>query len=139
MTTPLEIGIADAVAVIDEHRCIGCALCLQACPVDAIVGAAKLMHTVISSSCIGCELCLAPCPVDCIAMRQVGPRDALAREAALAEAERRHVRRNARLERVRDEKSARAAAQREEAAGRKKREAIAKAVERARERLGLRK
>lgn len=55
-------------AVIDEARCIGCRKCLDVCPVDAIVGAAKLMHTVIASDCTGCELCLAPCPVDCIAM-----------------------------------------------------------------------
>lgn len=54
------------VVVIDEQRCIGCTLCIQACPVDAIVGAAKLMHTVIESECTGCDLCLPPCPVDCI-------------------------------------------------------------------------
>lgn len=53
-------------ALIDETRCIGCTLCIQACPVDAIVGAAKLMHTVIAVECTGCELCLPPCPVDCI-------------------------------------------------------------------------
>jgi electron transport complex protein RnfB len=52
--------------VIDEAHCIGCTLCIQACPVDAIVGAAKLMHTVIASECTGCDLCLPPCPVDCI-------------------------------------------------------------------------
>jgi Na+-translocating ferredoxin:NAD+ oxidoreductase subunit B len=58
----------DAVALIDESRCIGCTLCIDACPVDAIVGAAQLMHTVVESWCIGCKLCVPPCPVDCIAM-----------------------------------------------------------------------
>src|SRR5207253_2883561 len=59
------------VAVIDEETCIGCTKCIQACPVDAIVGASKLMHTVIASWCTGCELCIPPCPVDCIAMSDV--------------------------------------------------------------------
>ncbi|HLR30511.1 MAG TPA: RnfABCDGE type electron transport complex subunit B [Paenalcaligenes sp.] len=57
------------VAVIDEAHCIGCTLCIQACPVDAIIGANKLMHTIIPDYCTGCELCVAPCPVDCIEMR----------------------------------------------------------------------
>jgi len=57
-----------SVAVIDEQTCIGCTLCIQACPVDAIVGAAKQMHTVAETLCTGCELCIAPCPVDCITM-----------------------------------------------------------------------
>ncbi len=57
-----------AVAVIDEAVCIGCTLCIQACPVDAILGAAKQMHTVIEAECTGCDLCLPPCPVDCIEM-----------------------------------------------------------------------
>ncbi len=56
------------VAVIDEQACIGCARCLPPCPVDAIVGAQKQMHTVIDAWCTGCELCVAPCPVDCIRM-----------------------------------------------------------------------
>lgn len=56
-------------AVIDESLCIGCTLCIQACPVDAILGAAKQMHTVISDECTGCELCLPPCPVECIHMQ----------------------------------------------------------------------
>lgn len=55
-------------AIIDEQVCIGCTLCIQACPVDAILGAAKQMHTVIEDECTGCELCLPPCPVDCIDM-----------------------------------------------------------------------
>ncbi|OUD16212.1 electron transport complex subunit RsxB [Thioflexithrix psekupsensis] len=59
------------VAVIDEQTCIGCTLCIQACPVDAILGMAKQMHTVIASECTGCELCIAPCPVDCISMISV--------------------------------------------------------------------
>lgn len=57
-----------SLAVIDENICIGCTLCIQACPVDAILGAAKQMHTVIAAECTGCELCVAPCPVDCISM-----------------------------------------------------------------------
>ncbi|MFI4940520.1 MAG: electron transport complex subunit RsxB [Burkholderiales bacterium] len=61
------------VAVIDEALCIGCTLCIQACPVDAIVGAAKQMHTVLAGLCTGCDLCVAPCPVDCIAMVDVTP------------------------------------------------------------------
>jgi electron transport complex protein RnfB len=61
------------VAVIDERLCIGCTLCIQACPVDAIVGAAKMMHTVLAADCTGCDLCLPPCPMDCIAMVPVDP------------------------------------------------------------------
>lgn len=59
------------VAVIDEQLCIGCTLCFQACPVDAIAGAAKQMHTVIASECTGCELCVEPCPVNCIHMEPI--------------------------------------------------------------------
>lgn len=84
------------VALIDEAACIGCAKCIDACPVDAIVGASKHMHTVLASWCTGCELCLPPCPVDCIALvaspalpapelsreRHAGRLARLAREAA---------------------------------------------------------
>ena len=59
------------VAVIIEPLCIGCTLCIQACPVDAILGAAKQMHTVITDECTGCELCVSPCPVDCIDMVEI--------------------------------------------------------------------
>ncbi len=61
------------VALIVEDDCIGCTKCIQACPVDAIIGASKLMHTVIAPLCTGCELCLPPCPVDCIVMQPVTP------------------------------------------------------------------
>jgi electron transport complex protein RnfB len=64
---PLELpAVPPQIALIREAECIGCTKCIQACPVDAIVGAAKLMHTVITAECTGCELCVAPCPVDCI-------------------------------------------------------------------------
>jgi len=69
------------VAWIDEARCIGCARCLAPCPVDAIVGAQKYMHTVLTERCTGCELCLPPCPVDCIEMRPAAP--AAAQQAAM--------------------------------------------------------
>ncbi|MFN9749014.1 MAG: electron transport complex subunit RsxB [Burkholderiales bacterium] len=62
-----------SVAIIDENGCIGCTLCIQACPVDSIIGAPKAMHTVIESSCTGCELCLPACPVDCISLESVTP------------------------------------------------------------------
>ncbi len=58
------------VAVINEESCIGCVKCIKACPVDAIIGAARQMHTVIEQACTGCELCLPPCPVNCISLVQ---------------------------------------------------------------------
>ncbi len=63
-----EEAAAPSVAFIHEEDCIGCTKCIQACPVDAILGAAKQMHTVITSECTGCDLCVEPCPVDCIEM-----------------------------------------------------------------------
>jgi len=70
------------VARIDESRCIGCTLCIQACPVDAIVGGSKRMHTVLAADCTGCDLCLPPCPMDCIEMIPVQPMRAWTRADA---------------------------------------------------------
>jgi len=72
---PVALAVEEkppAVAVIEEQTCIGCTLCLQACPVDAIVGAPKQLHGIIAAECTGCELCLPPCPVECIHMVPVG-------------------------------------------------------------------
>ncbi|WP_186308691.1 electron transport complex subunit RsxB [Paraburkholderia sp. BCC1885] len=102
-------------AVIDESLCIGCTLCMQACPVDAILGAPKQMHTVIEALCTGCDLCVAPCPVDCIAMLPVtgaatGWEAWTAAQANAARAH--HDRREARLARERNAAEARVAARR---------------------------
>ncbi|MGE8066124.1 electron transport complex subunit RsxB [Pseudomonas sp. NPDC089569] len=108
------------IAYIREAECIGCTKCIQACPVDAIVGAAKLMHTVIVDECTGCDLCVAPCPVDCIEMRPLpiatvvpvvgglafSLEDQRARAAKRNHARRRYEQRNARLLREEQQKSA---------------------------------
>jgi electron transport complex protein RnfB len=98
-----------AVALIDETRCIGCTLCIQACPVDAIVGAAKCMHTVVAELCTGCDLCLAPCPVDCIAMLPLPEAQAPWTRAMADAARARFQFRNLRLERERAERAERLA------------------------------
>ena len=136
-TKPLDPSCGQAgppqVAVIREEHCIGCTLCIQACPVDAIVGAARLMHTVITEACTGCELCVPPCPVDCIDMRDaVAPK---ARRAAAEDARRRFLARNRRLQRERDENAHKLAARRAAQAEKKKRETVARVLERARLRL----
>ena len=87
-------------AVIREAECIGCTRCIEACPVDAIVGAAGLMHTVLVDACTGCDLCRAPCPVDCIDLAEHPAQTSAAGEAQrhLAKAAKaRHAQRRARL------------------------------------------
>jgi len=133
------------VALIDERACIGCTLCIQACPVDAIAGANGLMHTVIAAECTGCALCLAPCPVDCIVL-EPAPWTAIDRltgehrRAKHRASARFHARRD-RLERLRREQlermAARAAARRSEtdAAAERKRAIVEAAIRRARTRL----
>lgn len=126
-----------SLAVIDEKRCIGCALCIKACPVDAIVGAATYMHTVIADRCTGCELCLAPCPVDCIAMLATGvvagPHE---QRAAAQRARRRFEARERRLERERAMAEKNAA---HKAAASRKRRMVQRAIENARQRLAPRR
>src|SRR5262245_428181 len=122
------------VARIDEARCIGCTLCIAACPVDAIIGAPKQMHAVIESLCTGCDLCLPPCPVDCIDM--VPAADPAWDEARANAARYRYERRLARLARA---KALRAAARTQRGAGPRhgpeaRRAAIDAALERARAR-----
>jgi electron transport complex protein RnfB len=121
------------VAVIDEQACIGCTLCIEACPVDAIVGAAQLMHTVIAAECTGCKLCLPPCPVDCITMTDTG--EAWTHEDRLRRASQYRRRHGARTERLERERAARLAAGRDKAGGRKKQATIERVMQRARDRL----
>jgi len=117
-------------AVIDEARCIGCTLCIQACPLDAIVGAAKLMHTVVTELCTGCDLCVPPCPVDCIDMVPAKDADAAWDRQRADAARRRYERREARLAREREERTLRV--ERAEPQAEKKRAVIAQAIARAR-------
>ena len=131
---PLEgLQKPPAVARIDEPVCIGCTLCIRACPVDAIAGAVNVMHTVIAAECSGCELCLPVCPVDCIAMIDAGtgPEPIDSRERA-QHYKQRFIAREKRLERERKERAAVSAAG---VAEQQKRAAIARVMQRARQRL----
>ena len=125
------------VALIDEARCIGCTLCIQACPVDAIVGAPKQMHTVVTALCSGCDLCVAPCPVDCIDMIAATGADAIWDRVRAGAARERFEQRNLRLGRERRQRSKRLAqralkGKRSDPQAQKKRAVIQAAIERAR-------
>jgi len=97
------------IAVIDEVVCIGCTRCILACPVDAILGATKLMHSVIADECTGCELCIPPCPVDCIVMVPAAVESVEEKPARAELGRRRHQFRLQRLVRDRDERTQRQA------------------------------
>ena len=124
---------APAVAVIEEALCIGCTLCIQACPVDAIVGAAKLMHTVIAAECTGCKLCIPPCPVDCISMMDTG--ESAGQEERSRRAPRFRSRYLARTARLARDRAERPAPRRESAAERRKQLTVERVMQRARMRL----
>ena len=93
-----------ATAFIDESNCIGCTFCIRVCPVDAIAGAAKQMHTVITAECTGCELCIAPCPTDCIRMIPVQKTNAPDQHAKKEAADQARARYQFRLQRLAHEK-----------------------------------
>lgn len=93
-----------SVAVIDESFCIGCVKCIAACPVDAIIGSGKMMHTVLPDVCTGCELCVAPCPTDCITM--VAVESIIDKKTAANNARHHYETKNNRLQKIRDNKVA---------------------------------
>lgn len=127
------------VAVIDEELCIGCTLCIEACPFDAIVGATKLMHTVIARECTGCKLCLPPCPVDCIRMVETGAQPTrVERRLAAKRARRRYELRVMRLERERHAVHAENRGTTAATAS-SKQQTVQRAVARARQKLAQRK
>lgn len=138
------------VAHIESEHCIGCTKCIQACPVDAIIGAAKRMHTVIAALCTGCDLCIPPCPVDCIVMSPLAPQpQPLWSESDALAARNRYEARARRLLRVQADRDQRLAARAvtklealqsepETRDTARKRAAIEAAIARARERAAAR-
>lgn len=136
LDTSHGITTAPAVARIDETTCIGCTLCIDACPVDAIVGARKLMHTIIAAECTGCALCLPPCPVDCIALEPTGaPRDHAGQRLVAPRLRERYRAHRQRLH----ERELQARGKAALAAAERKKNVIARALARAQERLAGRK
>lgn len=143
MVQPLNpangLELPRTVAFVLEEFCIGCTKCLPACPVDAIVGASKRMHTVIAAECTGCELCIAPCPVDCIVMiadtcGTDGKERAAIAEREAAQFRQRFEAHNARLEKRTQEQSQRLSAQHDRVAAENAAGGIAEAIARAKAR-----
>lgn len=136
LSTTHGTATAPTIAIIDEAVCIGCALCLPACPVDAIVGARRLMHTVIAAGCTGCGLCLPPCPVDCITIVPTGaPRDHAAQRALSGRLRERFLAHQLRLATRGHEHRGKKTGASADAAARK-RATLGRALARARARLG---
>jgi electron transport complex protein RnfB len=114
------------IAVIDEAICIGCTKCIQACPADAILGASKVMHTILADECSGCELCIAPCPVDCIAMVPA-PDDGRSVLERAPHYRKRYLARQARLLRDAEEAAAELSARKAETSSNSVSDAVARA------------
>ena len=132
----LEPAPAPAIAFIREDDCIGCFKCVRACPVDAILGAPQMMHTVIAAECTGCSLCLPPCPVDCIDLHELphGAAPVWSAEVARSRADARRERTERKLTAERDARDARRAAATLRA---RRAQTVREAIERVRAKRGV--